>query len=208
MERLAGKRGVPVGCVDRRLALDATDGPDALALERALDGGDLVVAENICSLPLNLAASRATAEAIGGRPAVLHHHDLPWQRTHLAHLTGIPSDDASWAHVTTSELSRRQLAERGIVAVTIRNAFDTAAPRGDRARARRRLGIGEQQRLLLQPTRALPRKNVPGGMFEPKAGSCPWMKSQTGCPLLQSIPSPTLSGTVPWISIAWPYAAG
>ena len=53
-----------------------------------------------------------------------------------------------------------------------------------------------------------PRKKVPGGMFEPKAGSCPWMKSQTGCPLLQSIPSPTLSGTVPWISIARPYAAG
>src|SRR5205807_888591 len=65
---------------------------------------------------------------------------------------------------TTTELSRAQLAERGIGAVAVHNAFDVDATGGNRARARAALGVGPGERLLLQPTRALPRKNVPGGV--------------------------------------------
>ncbi len=155
-----------VGAVDRLvpgLAIDAQDPPRPGEVEDALAGADLVVVENLCSLPLNPAAGAAVAGACRGRPALLHHHDLPWQRPHLRHHPA-PPDDPGWRHVVINELSRLQLAERGIPAVTIRNAFDTEAAPGDREATRHRLGQDAGTRLFLQPTRALYRKNVPGGL--------------------------------------------
>ncbi len=119
-------------------------------VERALAAADLVVVENLCSLPLNPAASAAVAAACAGRPTVLHHHDLPWQRAHLAHLPP-PPDDPAWAHVTINELSRRELADRGLRHVggrsyrrlsTIYNTFDPNPLPGDRAGVRRAFAPG------------------------------------------------------------------
>ena len=144
------------------LAISATDPPPADELDTALADADLVVVENLCSLPLNPAAATAVAAAIKGRPAILHHHDLAWQRPHLATVAdGFPPDDPAWAHVTINQLSRRELAHRGIEAVAIPNCFDTRAAAGDRDRGRAALGVDAGERLLLHPTRAIPRKNVP-----------------------------------------------
>ncbi len=76
----------PVDVVVPGLAMDAAEAPSAAEVTGALAGADLVVVENLCSLPLNPAASSVVAAACAGRPTVLHHHDLPWQRPHLAHL--------------------------------------------------------------------------------------------------------------------------
>lgn len=146
------------------LAMDAAEPPDAADLDAALAGADLVVVENLCSLPLNPRAADAVAAALRGRPAILHHHDLAWQRPHLAHVAGYPPDDRAWHHVTINDLSRRQLAERGISATTIANGFDVDPPAGDRNAARAALGLGPSDRLLVHPTRAIPRKNVPGAI--------------------------------------------
>jgi mannosylglucosylglycerate synthase len=146
------------------LAMNATEPPAALDLADALAGADLVVVENLCSLPLNPAAADAVATAIRGRPAILHHHDLAWQRPHLAHFAGYPPDDPAWRHVTINDLSRRQLAERGIEATTIPNGFDPDPPAGDRDATRAALGLAPHERLLVHPTRAVPRKNVAGAL--------------------------------------------
>ena len=134
--------------------------PDRGALAAALEGADVVVAENICSLPLNPAASTAVADELRGRPAVLHHHDLPWQRSGMG--DSVP-DDPHWAHVAITDLSRRQLEERGVGAVTVRNRFSLEET-GDRGKGRAEVGVAEPARLALQPTRALRRKNVPAGL--------------------------------------------
>jgi glycosyltransferase involved in cell wall biosynthesis len=139
------------------------DPPDRAEVESALAPFDLVVVENLCSLPLNPAAADAVASVLRGRPAVLHHHDLPWQRPHLAHHPP-PLDDPVWRHVTINELSRHQLARHDIIATTVYNHFDCEPGPGDRARVRGIAGLDEATTLVLQPTRALARKNVAAGI--------------------------------------------
>jgi mannosylglucosylglycerate synthase len=145
------------------LAIDAAEPPSRGEVGDALAAADLVVVENLCSLPLNPRAADVVAFACAGRPTVLHHHDLPWQRPHLAHFPP-PPDDAAWVHATINELSQLELAAHGIAATTVYNTFDPDLPAGDRSGVRSLLGVDDGARLLLQPTRALPRKNVAGGL--------------------------------------------
>lgn len=164
----------PVDVTVPGLAIGATRGPTRAEVDAAVARADLVVVENLCSLPLNQSAWDVVADTLAGRPALLHHHDLPWQRPqYLDHPP--PPDDARWTHVTINELSRRELGDRGIRARTVYNSFrmpsedpgtgDSGPTRSRSGVAvRKALGIGPATRLVLQPTRALTRKNVAGGM--------------------------------------------
>ncbi len=146
------------------LALDARIEPGQSELDRALRGADIVVAENILTIPMNLAASRALAAALRGRRAILHHHDPPWQRERYAHITALPPHDPQWIHVTINELTRRQFAERGWEATTIYNAFDVFEPLGDRQSARRAIDVSPTELLVVHPVRAIARKNIPAAL--------------------------------------------
>jgi hypothetical protein len=117
------------------------------------------VVENLCSLPLNPVASTAVARALAGRPALMRHHDLPWQRAAFADAPA-PPDDPAWCHVTTTDQSRRELRARGIDAVTVPNMFDPYPPRGDRNATREALGVEPDKLLVVQPTRAIARKGI------------------------------------------------
>jgi glycosyltransferase involved in cell wall biosynthesis len=208
------------GPVDRLLpglAIAAGEPPTAAELADSLAAADLVIIENLCSLPLNPAAAALAAAACAGRPTILHHHDLPWQRPHLAHLPP-PPDDPAWSHVTINELSRRELSEHGIAATTVHNTFDPDPPPGDRPSTRDAVGVASNARLLLQPTRALARKNVAQGLALTAAvGGTYWLLgpaedgygpelerlvAAAGCPVLLGSPS----GVDP-VAIADAYAA-
>jgi hypothetical protein len=176
------------GPVDRTLpglSIGAVVPPTRSELTSALADADLVVVENLCSLPLNPAAATVVAEVLAGRPALLHHHDLPWQRPQFIS-SPPPPNDPRWSQVTINELSRGQLASRGIEAATIYNSFamparlpDGTTATGDEERrreVRQSLGVGDRDRLVLQPTRALDRKNVPGGIAAARAlGATYWL---------------------------------
>ena len=168
------------GPVDRcvpGLALSAeTSAATEADVSEALADADLVVVENLCTIPLNLPAARIMARTLRDRPAVLHHHDPAWQRAEHAHITELPPTDPAWRHVTINDLTRREFAARGITATVIYNGFDPDPPDGDRAKTREILDITEDERLLVHPVRAIPRKNAPGAVrLAEQLGASYWL---------------------------------
>ena len=68
--------------------------------------------------------------------------------------------DAGALHATVNLRSRRELQARRYEAVTtIHNYFDLAPPPGDRATTRKAFGFADDDFVLLQPARAIERKN-------------------------------------------------
>lgn len=150
--------------------------PDPGEVTAALADADLVVVENLCSLPLLPSASAVVADALRGRPAVLHHYDLPWQRARFAGVEGWPPDDVAWAHVTINDHSRAELAAMGVEATTIRCGIDVDVAPGDRSAARSRAGIDDDERVLLHPVRAIARKDIPRAVALAEAvGATYWL---------------------------------
>lgn len=150
------------------LAICGEAAPSPAELDVALGGSDLVVVENLCSLPLNAAAARAVAAVLTGRRGrvVLRHHDLPWQRRSLTDLEAeFPPRIEGALHATVNLRSRRELHARrygGVFAIP--NRFDFDAPLGDRDATRARFGFAADDVVVFQPARAIERKNVPGGV--------------------------------------------
>lgn len=165
----------PVDHVVPGLRISAPKPPDPNTLGHLLGPHDVVVVENLGSLPLNPPATEAVTKALAGRRAIFRHHDLAWQRPELGR-DDVPADDPCWIHVTISHLNADELRRRGITAHVLYNSFDLDVRRGDRDSARRLLGVSPAERLVLQPTRAIRRKNVPGGLALASAlGATYWL---------------------------------
>lgn len=152
------------------------------ALRAALADVDLAVVENLLTIPMNLAASRATATVLAGRPALLHHHDPPWHRERFAHITELPATDPAWRHVAINRILARELADRGIDATVIHNAFPeppgrTPAERSERrSEVRAAVGLGADDLVVAHPVRAIERKNLPAAIALAEAlGATYWL---------------------------------
>lgn len=170
------------GPVDRLvpgLGINQLDGPDPDVFSAAVADVDLVVVENLCTIPLNLPASRTVARTLAGRPAILHHHDPPWQRERFASVAELPPHDPSWRHVVINRLTAEQFAQRGIEATVIYNGFDTSGPDGDRTGMRAKLGVTDGTLLVVHPVRAIPRKNIPAAIaMAEELGGTYWLMGQ------------------------------
>src|SRR5579862_7181879 len=84
--------GGPVDQLLPGLAIDAAEAPSQREVSDALADADLVIIENLCSLPLNRAGAHVVAGVCRGRPTLLHHHDLPWQRPQFVRDPPPPDD--------------------------------------------------------------------------------------------------------------------
>lgn len=170
------------GPVDRTipgLAIDAAEPPSTGEVERSLEDVDLVVVENLLSIPLNLPAARVVAETLANRPTILHHHDPPWQRARFEHISELPPDDRAWRHVTINELTQVQMADRGIAATAIYNGFDTDPRTADRAKSRDAIGVAQDELLIAHPVRAIERKNIPRAIdIAAELGGTYWLLGQ------------------------------
>ncbi len=173
VRRIAGAiedGGQPEDVAIPGLAIDprAGAGPDETEIEAAVGDADLLIVDNLCSLPLNVEAARAVARVASRHPGrvLFRHHDLPWQRRNLAHLgTELPPAQPGAIHATINLRSRRELEARGYDhATTIHNYFDLDPAPGDREATRSAFGFAPDDLVLLQPSRAIERKNVPGAV--------------------------------------------
>ena len=167
------------GDVDRivpGLELGATTPPDAGQVADALRDADLIVVENLCTIPLNLPAARAVANACAGRPTIMHHHDPPWQRSHFEHITELPMHDEAWRHVVINDLTVQQFRQRGLPATRIYNGFADPGTPGPEPSVRQALGLAADELVFAHPVRAIERKNVPAALrLAEELGATYWL---------------------------------
>lgn len=161
------------------LGWPVTGDPTEDDVRAAVAGADLVVVVNVLSLPLHPTAATVVARALRGRDAVLHHLDLPWQRDGMSVPEPWPPTDPAWRHVVINELSREQLAARGVASTVVHNAVDVDEAPGE-------VLFDTPAPLLVHPARAIARKDVPGALrLAEQLGGTYWLTgpAEEGYPL-------------------------
>jgi mannosylglucosylglycerate synthase len=135
---------------------------------------DLLVAENILSLPMQIPLGLALTEVLAETrtPAIAHHHDFYWERDrYLVNAAGdylqaaFPPRCPNLAHVVINTAAREALSRRtGIVATVVPNVIDFHQPPPmdmDAARSfRDHIGARSEDLVFLQPTRVVQRKGI------------------------------------------------
>jgi glycosyltransferase involved in cell wall biosynthesis len=135
---------------------------------------DVVVAENILSLPMQIPLGLALTEVIAETqiPTIAHHHDFYWERDRYLvngvgdHLQGsFPPKLNNIAHMVINTAAREELSRRcGIMAMVVPNVLDFHHPPKvdmDAARSfRDYIGVKADDLVVLQPTRVVQRKGI------------------------------------------------
>jgi glycosyltransferase involved in cell wall biosynthesis len=135
----------------------------------------LLVVQNALAIPMNVPLGLAITEFIAEThmPTIAHHHDFTWERVRYTvnaaedYLNAaFPPTLRTIDHVVINSSAQRQLARRrGVSSAVVPNVmnFDADPPAADnhiKAEIRKRLGIPDDDFLLLQPTRIVPRKRI------------------------------------------------
>lgn len=137
-------------------------------------GFDLLIAENVLTIPMNIPLGLALVEFVveTATPCIAHHHDFVWERERfLVNAVGdliaqaFPPPLAEIHHVGINSLAVSEFSRRtGLQCDLIPNVMDFAnppPPPDDYATTfRETLGLSPDDRIILQPTRVVPRKRI------------------------------------------------
>jgi glycosyltransferase involved in cell wall biosynthesis len=135
---------------------------------------ELMVAENVLTIPLHIPLGIALTELIAETqiPTIAHHHDFHWERVrfsvnavedylHMAFPPCLPNIE----HVVINSAAQEELAHRtGISSTVIPNVLDFENPPiVDMEKSRECLesfGLNPEDVIILQPTRIVQRKGI------------------------------------------------
>ena len=134
----------------------------------------LMVLENALAIPMHIPLGLALAELMSEThmPAIGHHHDFYWERTRYSvnavndYLDmAFPPRDYDLQHVVINQAAQEELARRkAISSMVIPNVLDFENPPKPfdayAADVRAEIGLAPDDKLILQPTRVIPRKGI------------------------------------------------
>jgi mannosylglucosylglycerate synthase len=156
---------------------------------------DFIVPQNVWCVAANPAVGIAL-ENIRQEfdiPALAHNHDFFWERSGGVALTSataiemaqkyLPPRDEKIKHAVINSLAQRQLMERkGLASTVVPNIFDFDAPAWGKdeynADFRKRIGLKENDILILQATRIVARKGIELAIDFVKALDAPERRKQ------------------------------
>ena len=135
---------------------------------------ELLIPQNILAIPMHVPLGLAMTEVIAetGMPAIAHHHDFAWERERFTVTSGadylaaaFPPTFPSLVHVVINSMQQKELARRfGQSSTIIPNVIDFESPPPGiddySSDFRREIGLSEDDILVLQPTRLVPRKGI------------------------------------------------
>lgn len=156
---------------------------------------DFIVPQNVWCVAANPAVGVALENVRRefDIPALAHNHDFFWERSDGVALTCaaaielaqiyLPPRDAKIKHAVINSLAQKQLwARKGITSTVVPNIFDFDAPpwKEDEYNAdfREQIGLKENDILILQATRIVPRKGIELAIDFVKALDTPERRAQ------------------------------
>lgn len=135
---------------------------------------DLLIAENAVTIPINIPLGAAIVEFLleNAMPCIAHHHDFVWERQrYLVNAVDdylrafFPPPLRAMEHVVINSVAGEEFSRRtGLSAHVIPNVmdFDHSPDEPDEFSRdfRETIGVGEDDFLILQPTRVVARKGI------------------------------------------------
>lgn len=135
---------------------------------------DILLVQNALCIPMHIPLGVALTQFISetGFPTIAHHHDFHWERTRFSINSvhdfldmSFPPSLPSIQHVTINTYAQQQLAWRkGVGSLMVPNVLDFEGPPPEpddySSDFRREIGLRDDDILVLQPTRVVPRKGI------------------------------------------------
>ncbi len=133
-----------------------------------------LIIQNVFAIPMQLPLALALTNILRetGLPALAHNHDFYWERERFLTNnipdfldTYFPPDLPNLQHATINSLAQAALKKRrGLDSILIPNVFDFDTPPpgidAENADFRAEIGLTQEDLLILQPTRVIPRKRI------------------------------------------------
>ncbi len=134
----------------------------------------VLIIQNALTIPMHLPLGLAITEFLAETtmPGIAHHHDFFWERSRFQvnnvpdYLDmAFPPRDIRLQHVVINQAAREELALRkGLSSILAPNVFDfdnPPVPADDYSKdIRAEIGLALDDKLILQPTRIVPRKGI------------------------------------------------